>query len=166
MAQPTAVIQVEGVLRKPITGAVMDSGRRLYLGLASFYRIVLVTSETDSQGMTSWLGMNSFARHDHIVYPMAWAQDTRVPQWLNTARTLQLRYGYDVGMVVLPDPADARALIEHGYSTLLFTDAAYSLPEWRPDHRAGVQPWGELEDEIRHGLALRARDSRMEDGPQ
>ena len=163
MPQPTAVIQVEGVLRKPVTGAVMDSGRRLYLGLASFYRIVLVTDETNQQGMHTWLAVNSFARHDHIVFPMTWAADIRVPQWLNTARTLKLSYGYDVDVIVIPDPANARVLIEHGYSTLLFTDAAYSLPEWRPDSKPGIQPWGELEEEIRYGLALRAKDQRMED---
>lgn len=164
MSNPTAVVQVEGVLRKPVSGTVLDSGRRLYHGLAGTFRLVLVAVEaTNAQHMTSWLGMEGFTKHDHIVYPMQWAQDTRVPMWLNIARTLTHAHGYNVELTVLPGPEDAMVLIEQGYSTLLFTDAAYSLPEWRPDHRAGVKPWKELVGEIETQRALRAADKRMQE---
>lgn len=163
MPQPTAVMQVEGVLRKPVTGAPIESGRRLYLGLSQFYRIVLVT-ENDRQYSGEWLGMHSFTRHDHIVY----FEDSIVTRkyfWLDTARSLRTRYGYDVDTCVVPDPADAALLIRYGFSTLLFTQAAYALPEWSPDHSKGIKPWEELTAEVQRGRAIRAADKRMEDDP-
>lgn len=164
MPMPTAVMQVEGVLRKPVTGAVLDSGRRLYHGLAGTFRLVLISVTTSPQShLTPWLGMEGFSKHDHIVYPMSWEQDTRVPLWLNIARTLTHAHGYNVDLTVLPNPGDAAVLLEHGYSTLLFTDAAYSLPEWRPDHSRGVQPWDALVHEITTQRALREADKRMKE---
>lgn len=164
MPRPTAVIPVEGVLRKP-SGVPDDAGRRLYHGLAGTYRIVLVALEADSAvQMSEWLGMEGFTKHDHIVYPMGWARGIRIPQWLNIARSLKLGYGYDVDVIVVTDPADAKVLIENGYSTMLWTRAAYALPEWRPDHKAGVQPWADLTAEIEAQRAARATDNRMREG--
>lgn len=162
MPQPTVVMQVEGVLRKPITGAVIDSGRRLYLGLAQFYRVVLVTEETDHDLINGWLNMHSFTRHDHIVYGDVDVSTAR-SRWVSIAKMLRHSYGYDVDLCVLPDPAEAARLIEIGFSTMLFTKAAYALPEWRPDHRKGVQPWLDLVGEVQHQQTLRADDRRMED---
>jgi hypothetical protein len=163
MPKPTAVVQVEGVLRKPVTSGVLETGRRLYHGLAGTFRIVLVTWETPVR-LAPWLGMEGFDKHDHIVYPVNWPQ-ARIPEWLNVARTLTLAYGYNTELVVVPDPGDAAVLLEHGYSTLLFTDAAYSLPEWRPDHKAGVQPWDALVSEITTQRALREADKRTKEDP-
>lgn len=162
MHLPTAVMQVEGVLRKPVTGAVIESGWRLYHGLAGTYRLVLVTDDPDHQHSRDWLGMEGFSKHDHIVYwdgRSAPEPDT----WLDTARTLKLAYGYDVDVIVLPDPKSAAALIRRGYSTLLLTQAAYALPEWRPDHDPGLRPWADLAREIETQRRLRAADKRMEE---
>lgn len=163
MAQPTVVIQVEGVLRKPVTAAVLEAGRRLYHGLASTYRIVLVTSSTDRLSSGGWLGMNGFSRHDHIVYG-----DEDVPAtsewWVSVAKRLKLAYGYDTELFVVPDPHDAMQLIRHGFSVMLFVQAAYAIPEWRPDHRQGVRPWAELTAEVEVQRALRAGDNRMQEG--
>lgn len=164
MAQPTAVIQIEGVLRKPVTGAVIDSGRRLYHGLASTYRIVLVSDGDDREYTGHWLGMENFTRHDHIVY----AGDRRPRHespWVGTAGMLKISYGYDTDLFVIPDPHDATFLIHYGYNVLLFVQAAYALPEWSPNDPKGVQPWGELVAEIAAQQALRATDTRMHNDP-
>lgn len=160
MPQPTAVIQIEGVLRKPVTGAPIDSGRRLYHGLASTYRITLVAEGDDRQNTSHWLGMEGFTKHDHIVYSGDW-RPRHGEQWVATAGVLKIQYGYDTDLFVVPGPHDAAALIRHGYNVLLFVQASYALPEWRPDHRQGVQPWDELMAEIAAQRSLRAKDRRM-----
>lgn len=162
MAKPTAVMQVEGVLRKPVTGAVIDEGRRLYHGLASTFGIVLVSEGNDQQFYKTWLGMEGFTKHDHIVYSGEWRPEDR-NWWVRTAGMLKISYGYDTNLIVIPDPFDAAALIERGYNTVLFTQASYALPEWRPDHRAGIRPWAEMTAEIERGRALRAADKRLQD---
>jgi hypothetical protein len=163
MAQPTAVIQVEGVLRKPVTGAPIDTGRRLYHGLASTFRIVLVSDGDDREYLGHWLGMENFGKHDHIVYSGDW-RPRHEEQWVATAGVLKLQFGYDTELFIVPDPHDAAALIRHGYNALLFVQASYALPEWRPDHRQGVQPWEELMGEIAAQRTLRATDKRMDGG--
>lgn len=163
MPKPVAVMQVEGVLRNSMGGGVLGNGRRLYHGMAGTFRIVLVTFDDHPRNLlTGWLGMEGFNKHDDIVYPSYWPEP-RIPVWLNIARTLTRTYGYDVELSVVPDPADAAVLLEYGYSTLLYSDAAYALPEWRPDHTPGVQAWSDLEREITTQRALREADKRMEE---
>lgn len=162
MGLPTAVIQVEGVLVKPVGGAVTDTGRRLYHGLKNFYRLVLVTEETDRGRMDADLFMEGFTGHDHVVYGDEPVSCTR-GRWVTVAGRLRNGYGYDTELFVVPDPYDARCLIQAGYSTLLFTQAAYALPEWRPDHQQGVRPWDELQAEVETQRVLRAADKRTDE---
>lgn len=156
-------MQVEGVLRKPVTGAVIESGRRLYLGLAQFSRIVLVTSETDPEYFSSWLGLEALDRHDHVVYGNDFTSATR-ERWPLLASALKIRYGYDTDVFVVPDPEAAMHLMKSGFNVLLFMQSAYALPEWRPDQPAGVQPWNDLVNEVQIQKIARAADKRMEDG--
>lgn len=162
MPKPTAVMQVEGVLRKPVTGAPIDEGRRLYHGLAGTFDIVLVSEGNDQQYYKTWLGMEGFAKHAHVVYSGEWRPEAD-NWWVRTAGMLKLSYGYNTALFVIPDPLDATALIGRGYSTLLFTQASYALPEWMPDSKPGIRPWAELIAEVERGRALRAADKRMED---
>lgn len=162
MAQPTAVIQVEGVLRKPVGGAVLDSGRRIYHGLASMYSLVLVSEHANKTHMKTWLGMEGFSKHAHVVYRSdieAYPED----MWTTIAMQLRNTYGYDVAMCVIPDPADAAALLGKGFNTMLVTSAAYSLPEWRPDASKAVRSWDDLHAEIAVQRLLRGADKRMEE---
>lgn len=163
MAQPTAVIQVEGVLRKPVAGGVADTGRRLYAGLRHAYRIVLVTEETDRDYIGGWLATEGFNGFDHIVHgdePVRYVEGW----WPSIALKLKLSYGYDTDLFAVTDPDDARSLIRAGFNTLLYTQAAYALPEWRPDHKEGTRPWEELVTEVTTQRALRASDKRMDEG--
>lgn len=163
MPQPTAVFQVEGILRKPVGGQPLDSGRRLYHGLASMYSLVLVTESTDRQQIKTWLAMEGFDKHAHIIHDM----DTGVAGtgiwWLTTANMLRNNHGYNIEYFVLNDPEAASYLIKYGYSTLLVTNAAYALPEWRPDADKGVTAWADLAAEIDRQRTLRAADKRMEE---
>lgn len=154
-------MQVDGVLRKPVTSAPIDSGRRLYHGLAGTYRIVLATEDTDRQHLSGWLGMEGFIKHDHIVYGDEPVSTTR-EWWPSIARALRGRYGYDTDLFVVPDPQAATSLIEGGFNVLLFVQAAYALPEWRPDMKRGARPWKQLVAEVATQRLLRADDNRME----
>lgn len=160
MARQTVVIQVEGVLRKP-AGAVIESGRNLYAALSQHYRIVLVSEEDDRDQVSTWLSMEGFRTHDHLVCSGDWRPRHEAP-WVATMLALKVSYGYPVSLVVVPSPADAADLIRHGYDTLLFTMAAYALPEWRPDHKAGIQPWEDLSEEVSRQEQIRAQDNRWE----
>jgi hypothetical protein len=156
------VIQVEGVLRKPVGGAVLDSGRRIYHGLASMYSIVLVTEAANKTHMKTWLGMEGFSKHAHVVYRSdfsVYPEDV----WTSIAMDLRNTYSYDVAMCVVPDPADAAALLGRGFNTMLVTSAAYSLPEWRPDAPKAIRAWDDLSAEIAVQRALRAADKRTEE---
>lgn len=163
MSKPTAVMQVEGVLRKPVGGAVLDSGRRLYHGLAGTFRLVLVSHDEDKRYVNNWLSMEGFTKHDHIASFGEW-RPRADNEWVGMAGSLKLQYGYNTELFVVPAPHDAAALIEHGYNALLFIVAAYALPEWRPDTRKGVRPWSELMAEIDVQRYLRAGDKRMDRG--
>lgn len=156
MPQSVCVIQIEGILRKHIGEQPLESGRRLYLGLSQFFDIILVSSSVDKDRMDEWLTTEGFARHAHVVY--GWMAPTA-----DLASMLRNQYGYNVEYFVLTDPARAVGLIESGYSTLLVTNTAYALPEWRPDSHHGVRPWGALVDEIDQQRKLRANDKRMEE---
>jgi hypothetical protein len=157
----TVVIQVEGILRKPVGGQVLDSGRRLYHGLAGTYNLVLVTEDTNREQSKTWMALEGFDKHAHVEYC---AVGFSPAYWHVVVMALKLSYGYIVEYVVQPDPVTAEFLIRRGYSTLLVTNAAYALPEWRPDAPTGVKPWEELVAEIHGQRALRAADKRMEDG--
>lgn len=157
---PVAVVCVEGVLKKP-SGQVSDLGHRLYRGLAEAYRVILVTGETDRARTADWLAVEGFARHEHVIQgdaaaPASW--------WPHAVRTLQISWGVDAEITVVPDPAAATELIRAGLNAVLVTPAAYSLPEWRPDHPGGVTPWADLEAEARTQRRLRAADERFTQG--
>lgn len=161
MPLSTAVIQVEGVLRKTVTRAPLDMGKRLYHGLAATYNLVLVTEDTDRTQAKTWMAMEGFEKHAHIVFGDAdVGRDSS--HWLAIVKMLKLSYGYNIEYVVQPDPVEAAQLIKRGYNSLLVTNAAYALPEWRPDAWGKIQPWSELVEEVIKDKQLRAADKRMD----
>jgi hypothetical protein len=165
MPQPYVAIQVEGVLRRSITGAPLESGKRLYHSLALHYQIVMVTEETDRDHVKGWLGMEGMSKHAHVVYGDSHVPPRAETRWLGIARLLRVTYGYDLEYLVLCDPHEARVLIELGYSVMLVHNAAYADPGWRPDASKGIQPWDELVEEITSQRAARAADKRTEEDP-
>ena len=144
-----ALIAIEGVLRKSVGGTLIPEGRRLYVSLANTGRIVLV-EYADIGSNQEWLELNGCVQHDFLVHG---------PDIVLLVNQLR-RQGYDVDLVVVPDPAEAQRLIAAGLNTLLFTHAEYAHPEWRPDAPKGVQSWSAITDRVAAEARAKAKDTR------
>lgn len=143
-----ALISIEGVLRKTMGGAPIPEGRRLYVSLANTGRIILLAYGLNSS--EEWLELNGCVQHDFIV------RGTNAIELANALR----REGYNIDLVVVPDPGEAQQLIAAGLNTLLFTHAEYAHPDWRPDAPRGVQAWSEIAKRVADEARAKAKDSR------
>lgn len=148
----THLINVGGVLRKPVGGAIIPDGIELYHGLATTGQVVLVLHGEDAEEANAWLELHGLVRH-------AWVSD----RGALAAKELR-REGYDLGMVVVAEPEEALYHITSGVNTLLFTHAQYAQPSWRPDSRKGVQTWQAIVDETARLAKLKAADTRLRNG--
>jgi hypothetical protein len=159
MPIPTVAIQIEGVLRKTVTRAPLDMGKRLYHALAAEYNLVLVTEDADREQSKTWLAMEGFSKHAHVQFcTIGYSPE----YWLAAVKMLKLQYGYAIEYVIQPDPVTAELLIRKGFNSMLVTNAAYALPEWRPDSNVGVEKWDSMVAEVDRQRQLRAEDKRME----
>lgn len=148
-----ALIAIDGVMRKLVGGAPIPEGIRLYLSLAATGHVILLSSD-DTPQTADWLELHGCTRHSFVF--------SCPPSQSMTSRANELRrQGYDVGMVVVADPADAKLLIEAGLNTVLFTHARYAQPSWRPDTRPGVKPWHEITETVAHLARVKAADERL-----
>lgn len=151
----TSLILIEGVMRKEM-GQPIPEGMMLYRALVSAGRVILLSTaatEADRAGTQDWLELNGCTGHDSV----AWG-DTgpRVP-----LANMYRREGYDVGLVVDPDPETAMKLIAAGFTTLLFVHAQFSRPEFRPDNPKGIRPWTEITDQVAAAARAKAADPRL-----
>jgi hypothetical protein len=155
----TSLIFIDGVLRKMTGGTLIPEGRRLYVSLSNTGRIVLAGLVHDREQLELWLELNGCVSHDFVF----WCHGQ---SWAAVANTLR-REGYDVDLVVVPDPNEAQQLIKVGFNTLLFTHAEYAHPDWRPDAPRGVQAWIEITDRVAAEARAKAKDTRVrnEDTP-
>lgn len=169
MPTTTVVIQVEGILRKPVTGLTLDSGKRLYHSLASMYNIVLVTEETNREHMSGLLAMEGFDKHAHVIYGdflgEVYGEEAFQPWWLVVALQLTNRFGYNIEYFVLSEPYGAKLLIDGGYSTIVVTNAEYALPDWLPGNSLKPRPWDDYEEAIDRQRRARQSDDRMKNDP-
>ena len=149
----TSLIVVDGVLRKLIGASPIPEGVRLYQSLARTGRVVLL-SNTDSPRESEWLELHGCAGHD-FTYSCPPTQ-SRVSQ-CNDLR----RQGYDIDLVVEPDPAAAAGLIGAGFNTMVFVHSQYSHPAWRPDTDPGVRPWDDIARQVADQARMKAADSRL-----
>lgn len=151
----TSLILIEGVLRKQM-GQPIPEGLRLYRALLSVGRVILLSTaatQADRESTSDWLELNGCTGHDSV----AWGDDgPRVPL-VNMYR----REGYDVAVVVEPDPGTAMELISAGFNVLLFVHAMYTRPDWRPDSAKGIQPWENIVNEVAEQAKLKAKDARL-----
>ena len=148
----THLINVGGVLRKPVGGAIIPDGVDLYNGLAAAGQVVLVLHGEDPEQTANWLELHGLVRH-------AWVSQAGAV----AARELR-REGYDLGLVVIADPDEALYHIRSGINTLLFTHAQYAMPGWRPDAGKGVRAWKDIEDETARLARMKAADERLKAG--
>jgi hypothetical protein len=156
-------ITVEGTLRKLVGGAPIQPGLDLYFGLATRAKLVLLTGEMDGQGLSTWLLTEGLHEHVKVFYSDVVLADLseggeRLCQ-LASARQL----GYDVELVIEPDPLVSARLLVAGYNVLTFSHAEYSVPAWRPDAIVKVRPWDELVSQVEREAYLRATDPRKEE---
>jgi hypothetical protein len=158
----TTAIVAEGVLRRVVSGTKIQQGVDLYYGLATRTKIVLVTDELEKTGeLQYWLKVEGLHEHVSVI----WSDIVLSRMSTPLARERQLN-GYSQGvidLVVEPDPNVSAHLVTAGYSTLTFTHAAYSLPEWRPDFEFEVVPWDSLAKQVANEAYLRATDTRKDD---
>lgn len=148
---------IDGVLRKLVGGAPIPEGVRLYRSLRSTGRVVLIGNpgSTDAAQVLDWLELNGCTGHDFVDFEVGQSHASM----LNRLR----RQGYDIDLVVEPDPGQAQEIITSGYNTLLFTHSQYAHPSWRPDTAKGVRPWGDIVDLTEKLARLKAADERLKD---
>ncbi len=150
----TSLIVVDGVLRKLIGASPIPEGIRLYQSLASTGRIILLGDGRADNRVDDWLELNGVVQHDFVWWKPP--HHGRVEQ-VNYLR----RDGYDIDLVVEPDPAAAAGLIGAGFNTMVFVHSQYSHPAWRPDTDPGVRPWDDIARQVADQARMKAADSRL-----
>ena len=143
---------VDGVLRKLVAGAPIPEGIRLYRALCSVGRVILLSGSTDRDQVRDWLELNGCVRHDFIE----WERGPSV-----VASNHLRRLGYDIDIVVEPDPRAAHGLIAAGFNTIVFVHSQYSHPSWRPDTGTGIQSWDDISKQVAELARMKARDARL-----
>jgi hypothetical protein len=150
----TALFAIDGVLRKLIGSSPIPEGIRLYQSLCATGQVVLLLDDWKTrEQVEAWLELNGLVGHAFISYAEGQSH-------LYLANRLR-RQGYEVDMVVEPDPWMAGEMIKSGLNTLLFTHSQYSHPSWRPDAGKGIQAWQSIVDETARQAALKALDARL-----
>jgi hypothetical protein len=148
-----SLIAIDGVLRKAVGGALIPEGRRLYESLAFTGQVVLLYDAREREQTADWLELHGCNRHAFTDFADG---ATR----LYLANRLR-RQGYDIDLVVEPDPLMAQEMIKAGYNTLLVTHAKYTQPGWRPDADTGVRAWSSIVDETAKLAKMKAEDARL-----
>lgn len=135
-------------------GQPVPEGVRLYKALVSTGQVVLLSDDLPT--LDEWLELNGLTGHAFVCHGMPTDLD------LDRANLLR-RQGYDIDLVVTPDPSEAIGLIYAGFNTLLFTHSQYTQPGWRPDAGRGIRAWQDVVDETARLARLKANDARLRD---
>ena len=154
------VITVEGVLQKITTSAYIPLGLQLYHGLAETFNLLLV-SDSSKEELDYWLRLENLNKHGAVVYNDEFLQKFSVEERRQKQVVSLRNRGYNIDLVVEPDPAIASRLLFSGFSVLNFLHSAYAIPEWRPDYEEKVVPWNELEERVRQDAILKQKDERL-----
>jgi hypothetical protein len=156
----SAVLAIDGVLRRTVTGAPIEEGIKLMNGLKMFYNIVLVADSAEP--MKDWLDLECVFGYTQVKYPEECLDLS--PRLMRLMQVSQIQQqGYAIRLVVEPDPGVAAHLLVNGYNVLNFLHSTYSLPEWRPDWDGTVRPWEELSAVVARNARLRAEDKRAKE---
>ncbi len=161
----SAVVAVDGVLRKLEGDSPIVAGVALYRALINSFNVVLISGEPETDRakdhLDRFLAMNGMNKHQHIVYANPWGNDMHgeVGERVRQVSALRLQ-GFVVDLVVEPDPGKAAALFNAGYMVLHFMHPQYSQPEWRPDRPEPGRDWDNLREQVEREALLRAQDDR------
>lgn len=151
---------VEGILMKPVASTIIPLGAQVYHAFRSINQVLLISNETPVDQLESWLWMEQISGYAEIYPPddiMQTRDDYRLWQ-VNQAR----KKGYNIELVIEPNPDNCSLLLANGYSVLNFLHAQYALPAWRPDFQHKITPWNELSDQVARLAAMRAADKRTQ----
>ncbi len=157
-----AVIALEGVLAQDdttlVTAEPIKDGLGLYVALRKYYRIALLTLETDRSRAEHWLRGNGLTDYTSLHL----ADDHTHDHNTASLRRKQLRalrnQGYPIDLYFDSSPAAAAAGMHMGITSLLFASPKFARPEFRPDARTGVREWAVIEAEMHEQAALRGRE--------
>jgi hypothetical protein len=153
----TAVISVQGVLRKQVGGYIIPEGVRLYHALCRAGNVLLLhDGNSDRLGRNAiedWLMLEGLINHDDMQIYFG--------EFSTRVSLIRSKQKYNVDMVVVSEPDEASKLITAGFNTLLFTHASFARPEWRPDAPVAVKPWDELSKQVADAARAKALDPRL-----
>lgn len=152
---------VEGVLARagsaPAQRQPIPEGVRLYEALRKIYKIVLLTSGSDST-VEDWLSRQGIKGYT-VLAGKPRPEDYPKFADLRADQLMDLRaHGYALELFVDANPAAVARAIELGVTGLVFASPKYLRPEFRPDAETKVRAWDEIEAEIGRQNALRARE--------
>ncbi|WP_159073488.1 hypothetical protein [Streptomyces sp. RTd22] len=157
------VINIDGVLKRPDSDAVVPAGQLLYHGLAETHVVHLVddsdTFNSSKLLAENWLRRSGFTKHIRLIKPYASDRHALI------GGLKSLRPDLHVDLVVVADPTVAGDLLAAGYSTVLFCHPRYSRPQWKPDYRGQPRAWDDLVTEIEEQDRHYAQDARRTTGP-
>jgi len=162
----TAVMVVEGVLRKLEGDAPIVAGVSLYSALRASFNLVLISGEPETERskdhLDRFLTMNGMNKHQYIEYTSPVMREIHGSAGERVRQVSALRMkGFAVDVVVEPHPEIAAELFNAGYLVLHFMSPQYSRPEWRPDHpKAGPKDWDKLQEQVAHEAYMRSQDHR------
>ena len=148
----TAVVAVEGVLKRLSSENKILEGIRLYQALKEQYTLILTTTE-DVPVTALWLERAGLRDHMHVV---------KIEGALVSEVNAMNRMGQAVDLVITPDPVAAQNLFNEGYLVLLFISPNYSSPEWRPGTPHKRTSWDDLVQATARDLLQRERDHRLD----
>lgn len=161
MPVSSVALCVEGILCKEVPrSAPIPIGIALYHSLKTNFNVLLY-SDNDRKSLDYWLSLEALNVHSAVEYN----EDSR--PWLSDQerklhQILSLRQrGYNVSLIIEPDPLASEYFIENGFSVLTFTHAQYALPQWRPDFQEKRKPWQAFYDAALRTAELRAIDERL-----
>lgn len=160
--RPFIVMEVEGILKKPIGGQVNENGRRLYRALSSQYQILLVAWDTRKL-LDEWLYKEGITGYADLIIGGDLRINITENMWTNYLRYFALM-GYNIELCVVNSPESALSVLERGVGVLLFGQPAYGLPEWLPGSSRGALDWADLAERAEVDALARRDDKRMEEG--
>src|SRR6185437_5119177 len=164
MAVSSVVMAVEGVLKKHVTNAPIPVGIALYHGLANTFNVLLVCDISQAE-LDRWCALEGLNRHAATrVNEGVWEYNTDVTRRLYQVDSLR-NTGYNIDLVIEPDPSKSAKMLQAGYTCMTFTHADYALPQWRPDYEHKVKPWDEIAAYQEKMAELRAIDILTEGKP-
>jgi hypothetical protein len=111
-------------------------------------------------GDVAWLAEQGVQYDMMLSYDMVSA--TEGMSHADRVDTLRFEYGYDIALVVEPDPEQGANLFDAGYTVLGFMHPYYSHPSWRPldGSETPAETWTELRGVVVRDRLMRASDER------